>query len=109
MSGRSNDGCQAQQILAEPVEFAAADHNLVLTKKGEVLGWGRANSGQLGGCGQGEERMGPKEIELPTESPVVFLFCGAHCSAVGTMDGSLFVLGQQLLHQLLNLLKFIQP
>jgi alpha-tubulin suppressor-like RCC1 family protein len=88
-----------QQILSEPVQTAAVglDHNLVLTKKGEVIGWGRGDSGQLGvvsnkGC-NGEQ----KKIELPTKSRAVFLFCGAHCSAVGTKEGSLYVLGDQLL------------
>jgi alpha-tubulin suppressor-like RCC1 family protein len=74
-----------QQILSEPVQTA------------EVIGWGRGDSGQLGvvsnkGC-NGEQ----KKIELPKKSRAVFLFCGAHCSAVGTKDGSLYLLGDQLL------------
>jgi alpha-tubulin suppressor-like RCC1 family protein len=87
-----------REILSEPVQTAAVglDHNLVLTKKGEVVGWGRATTGRLGVMAPGEPNMDPTKIKFPTESPVVFLFCGAHCSAVGTLDGSLFVLGQKL-------------
>jgi hypothetical protein len=85
-----------QQILTEPVEIAAAglNHNFVLTKKGEVVGWGTAKFGKLRNVvNHGDMHW---EIEIPTKSPVVFLFCGVHCSAVGTLDGSLFVLGPRL-------------
>jgi alpha-tubulin suppressor-like RCC1 family protein len=85
-----------QKVFPEPVRTLAAglNHNLVLTKKGNVMGWGRAIAGQLGI--RGNDTEAPKKIELPTESPVVFLFCGAHCSAIGTLDGSFYVLGKQL-------------
>jgi alpha-tubulin suppressor-like RCC1 family protein len=64
----------------------------VLTTKGEVHGWGRGTSGQLGkGIRTDVE---PRKLEISTDSPVVFLFCGAHSSAVGTLDGSLHWFGQ---------------
>jgi alpha-tubulin suppressor-like RCC1 family protein len=86
-----------RKVFPEPVETAAAglNHNLVLTKKGEVVGWGRAIAMQLGLRSRDTEE--PKKIEIPTESPVVFLFCGAHHSAIGTWDGSFYVLGRRLL------------
>jgi alpha-tubulin suppressor-like RCC1 family protein len=84
-----------QQIFSDLVRTAAAglDHNLVLTKKGELMGWGKAVGGQLG-VNKGRYALKPTKIEIPT--PVAFLFCGAHCSAVGTIDGSLYVFGKDL-------------
>jgi alpha-tubulin suppressor-like RCC1 family protein len=83
-----------QKIFQAPAEIVAAGlhHNLVLTKNGEVLGWGRGGSGHFGEKIAGT--TAPKKIEISTESPVVFLFCGSNSSAVGTGDGSLYWFGK---------------
>jgi alpha-tubulin suppressor-like RCC1 family protein len=71
----------SRKIFQAPAEIVAAGlhHNLVLTKNGEVLGWGRGGSGHFGEKIAGT--TAPKKIEISTESPVVFLFCGSNSSA----------------------------
>jgi alpha-tubulin suppressor-like RCC1 family protein len=87
---------QPQKIFEEPVALVAAGlrHNLLMTKNGDIYGFGDQSLGRLG-FAENQSLYPPQKIEF-SENPPVVLICGEHYSAAMTMDGSVYLMGEQV-------------
>jgi alpha-tubulin suppressor-like RCC1 family protein len=75
-------------------DFAAGQHhNLLVTKRGRIFGWGRNEDGQLG-LGHEQDVETPTPIkEFPDGQIPAQVCCGAHFSVVVTEDGLVYTMG----------------
>lgn len=82
-------------VSAEGVEKAAAgkDHIMVVTKSGNLVGWGDNSRGQYGGEGLGILSMSQELQKGIDGKEVACLSCGYQASALVTKDGRAYVWG----------------
>jgi alpha-tubulin suppressor-like RCC1 family protein len=88
---------QPQQILglATCSKVAAGlQHVIALTTEGQVIGWGKCNSGQLGFGRSDQTHTPPIQISLP--NPVIDISAGFLHSAAVTNQGEVYVWGKNM-------------
>jgi alpha-tubulin suppressor-like RCC1 family protein len=78
---------------------SGANHNLCLTKKGEVYAFGAGEHGRLGTGGSGNEKS-PVFLEFFYNKTAQSVSCGEEFSAVCTVDGSVYSFGRNNAGQL---------
>jgi alpha-tubulin suppressor-like RCC1 family protein len=79
--------CSPQDIQQISVAY---NHMLVLTKKGEIYGWGTNAQGQLGLSRKETHVLLPKLIEIPENPKIVSVHCADLFSLALTEEGDVF-------------------
>lgn len=80
--------------LSEVIAVSAGlQHSLALTKSGQVFGWGSNSYGQVGAISRDLIEL---PINIPIQTPVACIFCGAYFSGAVDVDGSLYLWGMQV-------------